>query len=84
MRSDNPRASVAAAQALLDRGCGKPQQSVDANVEGGSGLYALLASLGRGGLEETAGTPRMTASGQEPPLLPAPQLSTNRSFHVAR
>jgi hypothetical protein len=34
MRSDNPRASVAAAQALLDRGFGKPQQSVDAGVEG--------------------------------------------------
>ena len=28
MRSDDPRASVAAAQALLDRGFGKPAQSV--------------------------------------------------------
>jgi hypothetical protein len=49
MSSENERVALSAAQALLDRGFGKPQQSVDATVDGeGSGLYALLASLGRG------------------------------------
>ena len=34
MQSDDARASVAAANALLDRGCGKPSQSVDMKVDG--------------------------------------------------
>lgn len=35
MRSDNPKASVSACQALLDRGYGKPSQQVDiaANID---------------------------------------------------
>ena len=32
MRSDEPKASVAAANALLDRAHGKPSQSLDANL----------------------------------------------------
>jgi hypothetical protein len=33
MRSKDPRASVAAATAILDRGYGKPPQSVDLDVD---------------------------------------------------
>jgi HEAT repeat protein len=33
LESDVPSASVAAAQALLDRGYGKPQQTVEATIE---------------------------------------------------
>lgn len=34
MNSDNAKASVAASNALLDRGWGKPAQEVDANISG--------------------------------------------------
>lgn len=34
MKSDNAKASVAASNALLDRGWGKPAQEVDANISG--------------------------------------------------
>ena len=46
MRSDDPRASPAAAQALLDRGWGKPQQPVEHS--GGLTLEQMVAaSYGR-------------------------------------
>ena len=66
MRSDNPRASVAAAQALLDRGFGKPQQSIDATVGGGSGLIALLTSLNSLPIAELPSAVREASSGGEP------------------
>lgn len=34
MGSDNPKASVAASNSLLDRGWGKPTQQVDADLSG--------------------------------------------------
>ena len=40
MKSDNPKASVAAAQALLDRGYGKPQQSM--NLSGSVEISRLV------------------------------------------
>lgn len=34
LRSDDARASVSAAQALLDRGWGKPRQAIEASIDG--------------------------------------------------
>lgn len=44
LRSDNPKASVTAAQALLDRGYGKPAQSVTG--EGGEGPVQIVVKTG--------------------------------------
>ena len=41
MQSDNPKASVSAAQALLERGYGKPSQP----IEGGEELLKALAGI---------------------------------------
>jgi len=41
MRSDNPKASVSACLALLDRGYGKPTQTTESTVE----LEARVAGL---------------------------------------
>lgn len=41
MRSDNPKASVTAAQAIIERGFGKPSQP----IEGGEELLAALAGI---------------------------------------
>lgn len=40
MRSEDPRASVSAAQAILDRGHGKPMQSIEATGKDGEPLLA--------------------------------------------
>jgi hypothetical protein len=43
MRSDNPKASTAACNAILDRGYGKPSQPLEHDV--GGGLAELLAAV---------------------------------------
>jgi hypothetical protein len=40
MQSNNPKASVSAANAILDRAYGKPSQTIDANLAGELGTYA--------------------------------------------
>ena len=42
MRSDNPKASVAACTALLDRGYGKPNQSHEVSASGGGAFFVSL------------------------------------------
>ena len=42
MRSEDPRASVSAAQALLDRGHGKPMQAIEATGKDGEALLTPL------------------------------------------
>jgi hypothetical protein len=43
MRSDNPKASVAATQALLDRGWGKPVQPNEHTGKDGAPLIPTLS-----------------------------------------
>jgi hypothetical protein len=42
MRSDEPKASVAACNAILDRGWGKPLQSTELSGAGGTPLVPIL------------------------------------------
>jgi hypothetical protein len=53
LKSDNPAASVAAANALLDRGYGKPAQVVNLSVEDMSRRLAELSSDELSALRET-------------------------------
>ncbi len=53
MKSDNPTASVAAANALLDRGYGKPAQVVNLSIEDISRRLAELSDSDLVALKET-------------------------------
>jgi hypothetical protein len=47
MESDDPRASVAACQALLDRAWGKPVQPTEVGVTNGAPIVPVINLLGR-------------------------------------
>lgn len=46
MRSTNPKASVGAAIALLDRGWGKPAQAVELGGKDGGGILVKIINYG--------------------------------------
>ena len=55
MRSEDPRASVAACNAILDRGFGKPSQAIEHT--GAIGFFdALATALANGAIADTDGS----------------------------
>jgi erythromycin esterase-like protein len=71
MRSENPKASVSACQALLDRGFGKPAQSVDMKITDDrpdrDSILASLADLHARLAGRSDGRGTEPASGTVPP-----------------